>query len=233
MTTKKETSDAPFNIPIFTPENKTRLQNLYETYKKQITYGLGGIVVLLIAFYLYKNYFLKKKETEAQNMIFMAQDYFGKDSFELALNGKEESFYGFLDIIDDYKMTKTGRLARYYAGVCYMRTGDYEEALKHLKKFRTTSKLLKPVAIGLIGDAYSELESYNKAAKYYMKAAKSVSNKLTTPHYLSKAALVYEEMGSNKKALAAYEKLKKDFPESQEAMNADKYIGRIKARLGE
>jgi len=233
MTTKKETSDAPFNIPIFTPENKNRIQNLYDTYKKQITYGLGGIVVILVAIYFYKNMFLKKNEIEAQNMIFMAQDYFGKDSFELALNGKEESFYGFLDIIDDYKLTKTGRLARYYAGVCYMRLGDYEEALRHLKKFRTNSKLLKPVSTGLIGDAYSELESYNKAAKYYLKAAKSIENKLTSPLFYSKAALVYEEIGKDKKALKIYELIKSDFPESQEAMNADKYIGRIKARLNQ
>jgi len=233
MTSKKETSDAPFNIPIFTPENRTRLENFYENYKKQITYVLGAIVVVLVGIYVFKNLIVKKKEAEAQNMIFTAQNYFAKDSFELALNGKEESFYGFLDIIDEYKFTKTGRLARYYAGICYMRIGDYEEALRHLKKYHTSSKLLKPISIGIIGDAYSELEEYQKAAKYYLKAAKSVKNKLTSPLYYSKAALVFEELGKDKKAMHIYELIKEDFPESQEAINADKYIGRVKARLGE
>ncbi|HPD64964.1 MAG TPA: tetratricopeptide repeat protein [Bacteroidia bacterium] len=231
MAAKKETSDAPFNIPIFTPENKTRLENFYQTYKTYITYGLGGILVILIGFFAFKNFILKPKEKEAQDMIFMAQQYFEKDSFEIALNGKDESFYGFLDVIDDYKMTKTGRLAHYYAGICYLRLGQYEDALHHLKKFRTHSRMLRPVSIGVTGDVYSELGEYKKAAKYYVKAATCVKNKLTTPMFYAKAALVYEELEQYKKALKYYELLKEEFPTSQEGINADKFIGRVKAKL--
>lgn len=231
MAAKKEISEAPFNIPIFTPENKTRLENFYQSYKQYINYGLGGILVILIALLTFKNLIIKPKEKEAQDMIFMAQKYFAQDSFELALNGKDESFYGFLDVIDDYKMTKTARLAHYYAGICYLRLNNFEEALHHLKKFRTNSKMLKPISIGVTGDVYSELGEYKKAAKKYLKAARCSKNKLTTPLYYSKAALVFEELGNYKKALDCYQKIKDEFPTSQEGLNADKYIGRVKAHL--
>jgi len=232
MAKKKETSDAPFQIPIFTPENKSRIEHLYEKYKKEATIGLSAVLIILIGFYAYRNFILKPKEAEAQELIFMAENYFGQDSFELALNGVAESFYGFVDIIDDYKNTKTGNLARYYAGICYLRLGDYEEAITNLKKYKTKSRILKPVAYGAIGDAYSELEEYNKAVKFYNKAYKSSENKFTTPLYMVKAALVYEELEKYDKAIAIYETLKKDFKESQEAANVDKYLGRAKMKAG-
>ena len=49
----------------------------------------------------------------------MAEIYFEKDSFNLALNGDLNSA-GFIDIADDYSSTKTGKLANYYAGICYL-----------------------------------------------------------------------------------------------------------------
>ena len=233
MAKKKDTSDAPFQIPIFTSENKTRLENFYETYKQQATYVLSGILIILIGFYAYRNFVVKPKETEARDLIFMAEYYFGIDSFELALNGPpDQSFFGFLDIIDDYKSTKTGNLARYYAGICYMHLQDYDEAIRQLKKYRTKSRMLRPITYGAIGDAYSELEDYKQAVKYYVKAYKNNKNEFTTPLYMSKAALVYEELEQYNKAIEIYEAIKKDFKDTQEAANVDKYLGRVKMKAG-
>ncbi|MBC8342780.1 MAG: tetratricopeptide repeat protein, partial [Bacteroidetes bacterium] len=169
---------------------------------------------------------------QAQDLMFIAEDYFGKDSFELALNGSAESYYGFLDIIDEFKITPSGNLARYYAGICYLKLGDYEEALFHLKKFKTNSLMLKPIALGAIGDCYSELEEYDNALKYYMKAANASENTFTTPIFLMKAGAVLEHQDNYKKAIKVYERIKEDFKDSQEANNADKYIGRAKAHAG-
>ncbi|MFC2114561.1 tol-pal system YbgF family protein [Bacteroidota bacterium] len=229
---KTENTDAAFNIPIFTLENKTRLESFIETYKKQLTYVLGGILVVLLGFFGYRNYVIKPQEVQAQELMFMAEDYFGKDSFDLALNGQMESFYGFLDIIDEFKLTQSGNLAHYYAGICYIKLGDYEEALVHLKKFKTKSLMLRPVSYGAIGDCYSELEEYGKASKFYLKAADYSENKFTTPYFLMKAATILEEEGEYEKAISLYERIKTDFKETQEASNADKFIGRAKAKAG-
>ena len=44
------------------------------------------------------------------------------DSLNLALNG-DGNYLGFIDIAKSYKFTKTGNLANYGAGICYLHLG--------------------------------------------------------------------------------------------------------------
>ncbi len=231
---KKENPDAAFEIPIFTPENKDRVEEFFEKYKKQLTYGLGAIALVLLAFFGYKNLILKPKEKDARDLIFIAQNYFAQDSFQLALYGSnktDQSFYGFLDIIDEFGMTRTGNLAKYYAGLCYLHLNDNEEAIRYLKKYKTSSPILGPLKLGAIGDAYANMQEYEKAASYYMKAAKKSNNKFTTPFFYQKAGIVYEAIEKYDQALKIFKKIKEEFPKTQEGNNADKYIGRIEYKM--
>ena len=45
--------------------------------------------------------------------------------------------------------------------------------------------------------------------------------------YLLKAGVVAEKLGENAKALSFYEKIQDQYPQSMEAYDIDKYIGRI------
>jgi TolA-binding protein len=220
------------DIPIFTPENRTKLEHFIHEKKNILTYILSGVLLVILLFIAYKIFIVKPKEKEANELIYMAQMYFHKDSFDLALNGKEESFYGFQDIIDEFGGTSTGNLAKYYAGICYLRLGQYEDAIKYLKKFRTNSQEFKPLKFGDIGDAYSQLKEYDDAGKYYLKAAKAKKNSHTSPYFYIKAGLVYEKLEDFKKAKEIYQTIKDEYPKSQEANTADKYLGRVDARLG-
>ena len=232
--TKEKKSDKVeklLDIPIFTPENRGKLEHFIHEKKNLLSYILSGILLVILLFVAYKIFIVKPKEKEASELIFMAQMYFQKDSFELALNGKEESFYGFQGIIDEFGSTPTGNLAKYYAGICYLRLGEYEDAIKYLKKFRTNSEMIKPLKFGGIGDAYSQLKEYEDAVKYYIKAAEAKKNSFSTPYFYIKAGLVYEKLEDFKKAKEVYQKIKDEFPKTQEAGTADKYLGRVDARI--
>jgi len=85
------------------------------------------------------------------------------------------------------------------------------------------------LAIGLKGDAYVELKEVDKGAKLYMKAAGMSKNKLTAPIFLKKAGLAYEELKEYKDAISAYEKIKSDYSDAQEAQDIDKFIARATA----
>jgi tetratricopeptide (TPR) repeat protein len=146
----------------------------------------------------------------------------------LALNGNEK-FKGFEAIAEEYGASKAGNLAHYYAGICNLRTGQYESAIEHLEDFSTENLLIGPLAEGDIGDAYVELGDLDKGVNHYMKAARMTKNKLTSPVFLKKAGMVYEEKQSYVDALEAYQTIKKDFAESQEAQDIDKYIARATA----
>ncbi|MFI5220771.1 MAG: tol-pal system YbgF family protein [Bacteroidia bacterium] len=226
MTDKKE--NAELNLDKTIVETTHRVEDFYHKYKKQINYVLIGIVVVVAGYVSYERFYIAPMEEEGQKEIFRAQQYFEKDSFNLALKGNDK-FKGFEDIAHDYSGSKAGNLARYYAGICLLRTGKYEEAIEQLEKFSTGNKMVGPVATGAIGDAYVELGDLDKGVKHYLKAAKMSKNKLTAPVFYKKAGLVYEEKKDYAEALKVYKVIKEDFRESQEAGDIDKYIARATA----
>jgi hypothetical protein len=58
----------------------------------------------------------------------------------LSLNGSEGKF-GFLKIADEYSGTDAGNLAN-YAGIAYLNTGKYTEAIDYLSKFKSDDIVL-------------------------------------------------------------------------------------------
>ncbi len=207
----------------------TKTEQFIEDNQKIITYAIGVIVLVVLGYLGFNKFYMQPREKEAQSQMFMAEQYFEKDSFNLALNG-DGNYLGFLDIIDDYGMTKSANLARYYAGISYLRSGQYEDAIDQLGSFSTDDLVLGPVAEGAKGDAYLELGQKDKALKQYQKAASMTTNEFTTPIYLLKAGNLLESEGDLNKALALYKEIKEKFAESAEGRNIDKYIARIEVQ---
>jgi tetratricopeptide (TPR) repeat protein len=201
----------------------TRTEQFIEDNQKIITYTATGILAVVAIFLGVQKFYIKPQSAEAASVMFVAEQYFQKDSFNLALNG-DGNYLGFNDIISDYKFTKSAKLAHYYAGISYLHLGEFDEAISHLKKFSSDDKIVGSVALGAIGDAYVELGNVEKGASYYEKAASKSKNDFTAPIYLTKAAQAYEEVGKYSKALDLYNKIKNDFPKSQEARQVDKLI---------
>ena len=207
-------------------------EQFIEKNQKILTYVVGGVIVVILAFFGYNKYVMAPKEKAAEVAIFNAQQYFDQDSLDLALNGDGVNA-GFLEIIDDYGSTKEGNLAKYYAGICYFNMGEYEESIDYLKKFSSEDQMVSSMALGAIGDAYMQLGDADKAVDYYLKAARKNVNDFIAPAFLVKAGWTYEVMGNWQNALDTYESIKKDFPKTKEAREIDKYIARTKAQLGQ
>lgn len=208
----------------------TRTEQYVEENKKSLSIIIAVILGIVGVYLAYNKFLLEPKENEARSQIFRAEQYFEKDSFLLALEGDGDA-YGFIDIIDEYGITNTANLAHYYAGICYLRLNDYEEAIEHLKKFDSNDRIVSLIAMGAIGDAYVELDDLDEAISFYEEAVSKHKNEFITAIYLKKLGLVYEERDNYKKALAAYEKIKKEYPNSEEARDIDKYIQAAKMKL--
>ncbi len=170
-------------------------------------------------------------EKEAHGQMFVAEQYFEKDSFNLALNGDGNN-WGFLKIIDEYGATKAANLAHYYAGICFLQMGRFQKAIDQLDDFSSSDKLVGPVSEGAKGDAYLELGNKDKALKCYLKAANKKENEFVSPIYLLKAGGVCEAIGDYKKALDIYQDIKGKFPKSYEGRQIDKNIAKVKLLLG-
>ncbi|MCF6356993.1 MAG: tetratricopeptide repeat protein [Draconibacterium sp.] len=208
----------------------TQTEQFIEDNQNLITYIVGGVIIAVVAYLGFSKFYLQPKEDEALSQMFMAENYFEKDSFNLAING-DGNYLGFLDIIDDYGITKSANRAKYYTGIAYLHLGQYEEALDYLKDFDTDDLLLAPIAEGAQGDALLELGETDDALKHYQKAYSITDNELTTPIYMMKAAGLLESMDELEDALSLYEQIKEKYPTSTEGTNIDKFIARIKIKL--
>jgi len=210
-------------------ETLTKAELFIEEHQKNIAIVIGAIVVIVGAFLGYKNLYAAPREKQAQAQIFGAQQYFEKDSFKLALKGDGNN-PGFLTVIDEYSGTKAGNLAYYYAGICYLKTGDFNKAIENLENFSADDEFVAPIALGATGDCYLELGKTDKAIDYYIKASKKSENDMTTPLYLMKAGLASEIKGDFKGALEYYTTIKDKYKKSQQATEIDKYIARAELK---
>jgi tetratricopeptide (TPR) repeat protein len=145
------------------------------------------------------------------------------EKYSEALNGDEVNCIGFKEIVSDYGITASGNLASAYAGICYYKLGDYQNAVKYLSQFDGKDHYLTTSVVGLIGDCYAELGETQKALGYFEKAG-SQKNAVLSPVYLKKAGLAYESLGEPAKAVKCYTEIKNAYPTSQEATDIDKYI---------
>ncbi len=205
-------------------------EQFIEDNQKILTIIVAAIVIIIGGYLLLKRFYLMPLNKEAQSQMYVAQQYFERDSFRLALEG-DGNYLGFIDIMDEYRLTRAGKLARYYSGISYLQLGDYETAIDHLKKFKTKDVLIAPIATGAIGDAKVELGEMEEAVDWYLKAAKNYENEFTTPIYLLKAGEIFEKLGKYEHAFELYTRIEKDFPQSTEGRNIEKYITRTRLRM--
>ncbi len=194
----------------------------------KIVFGFVGVLIIVAGGFFGYRWWIDKQNTVAQQEMFQAVRYFEADSLDLAMKGTA-NVSGFETIINEYGMTPAGNLANYYAGVISLKQGKYSLAVFYLKDFKSSDLLVQARAYALLGDAYMEQNDFANAADSYHKASNYKPNKYFTPAYILKEALAYEKLNQNDKAIAAYDRLIKEFWDSQEVSNAKKFKARLES----
>ena len=209
-------------------EALSRTEQLIEQYQKPILLTVLIAVIVVSGILSLRHFYFVPKEAKAQAELFKGEFYFQADSFQVALNGNGGDYMGFEAIIDENGSTKAGNLAKAYAGISYMRMGEYEKAIKYLKEFSASDLLVSPAVIGAVGDCYVELGKVKEGISYFEKAAARGENELISPIYLKKAGIAYESLGDYASALKVYQQVKDNYATSMEAADIEKYIERVK-----
>lgn len=217
-------------------EGASKTEAWVEKNQKAILIFVGVVAISVLAYLGFQQFIQEPKETEAMNEMFQAQTYYeqalvasSKDSlFNLSLEGANGKF-GFLDIIDNYGGTNAANLAKYYAGIAYLNTGNYQEAIAQLDSFKASDDVVGPLAKGAIGDAFAQLNQYEDALKYYENAATMKANDVTTPRFLLKAGIIALNLGKTDVALKHFNAIADNYPKSPEASKATLYKGKAEA----
>lgn len=203
--------------------------------QKYILGVLGVIAVLTVGYLLFNRFVAEPKQISATDDLFVSQKNFQlavdatdvkkQDSlFALVMKGSEGK-QGMPAIADQYSGTDSGNLANYYAGIASLNLKKYDDAIKYLDKFSSKDAVVSALAIGAIGDAWSQKNDANKALDFYVKAANSTPNELTTPRFLMKAGQTAMTLGKKQDALKYFTEIKEKYDGAPEAQTIDALIG--------
>lgn len=215
-----------------------RARGFWAKYNKPISYIGSVIVILFVGWMIYKYMFKVPEQEKADKVVFVTQKYFAEfstatDSAKILLATKvlngDGTTPGALRIINEYSGTPAANLCEYYAGTCYLQLGQFAKSIKYLKDFDANgADQIKSRALGMMGDASAELNKNDDALDYYQKAA-NVNEKdtYTSSEFLFRAALFAQSIGKQKEAIDLFKKLKTEYPLTEKAADADKYLARL------
>ena len=146
--------------------NKTEF--FFEKNGRMLSYVFLGLLVLAALVFGYRALIVSPRAEKAAEMIAEAQYRFEDQNadYALALEG-DANGAGFLEVIEKYGSTPSGNLAKHYAGICYLKAGDLENAAKFLARYSPVKgipgALINAQNYGLQGDIAVEQKDYAKA----------------------------------------------------------------------
>jgi tetratricopeptide (TPR) repeat protein len=204
-------------------------EELIEQFKgnkvlKASTAVVGIIVLVVLLFLGYNRFIYEPNNEESKAMVAKGIMWMEKDSVQLAI---EEFEY----VASEYSGYQGAHIANYSLGNLYFEQGRYEDAISVLGEVQIDDTYMQTLAVGTIGDSYSELEDYESAVGHYIKAATRVENKETTPLFYFKAGLNSEKAGDYAKAKEYYEVIKNKYTTFGNTKGIEKYITRAGAKI--
>jgi tetratricopeptide (TPR) repeat protein len=202
------------------------ITNKYESNKKTINTVITVVLAAVVGFFAYQKLYSEPREAKAATALSYPQASFEVDSMQKALNG-DAQHPGFLKIMKKYSGTKAANLCNYYAGICYLKTGDAKNAIKYLEDFDGKGTAVASAAYGSLGDAYMETGNVKKGIENYNKATDNKDNEALNPIYLYRAGLAYEMDNKPEEAKKAYARVRDEYPQSMQARDVDRNLARL------
>lgn len=197
----------------------TKTERFVDENRKSLTYGVGGLAVLIMAVIGYQSFIVGPKEASAETEVWRSENYFELDSLNLAVFGDGYSA-GLEEVMMDHAGTPAAQRAAYRMGVYHRDAGDFESAIAAFEEVNVNDGVVQVLATGNIGDCYVELADYEGAQAAFKTAVSSASSSLAeavlAPMFLYKAALVEIELGDMAQAKSYLDRIVEDYPKSQQ-----------------
>ena len=197
----------------------TKTERFVDENRSTLTYGVGGLAVLILAVIGYQSFVVGPAEAAAETDAWRAENYFEMDSMSLAALGDGYAA-GLEEVMADHEGTAAGQRAAYRMGIYYRDAGDFEGAIAAFEEVNVGDDVVQVLAAGNIGDCYVELADYDAAQAAFNEAISLASSSLAedvlAPMFLYKGALVEIELGNNVQAKKHLDRIVEDYPTSQQ-----------------
>ncbi len=210
------------------PEAQKEDKGLMQKNLKKAGICCVAVVVLILLGVGY-NQFSKSRNAKAAVALYPCEQYFQAGDMDKALEGDGQDCIGLVQVAKKFGSTKSGNVAKLYAGLAYAQQDKMEDAKKYLEDFDAQDdEMISPASLLALGNVYVKLGDSEKGAATLVKAAKKADNNVISPLALVQAGEVYESLNQTDKALEQYELVKTQYRSSIQGGDIDKYIERAK-----
>lgn len=210
--------------------------------KRQILMGLGiGAVVAIAVFGFY--YYAAHENERAKDQLSQALRIYEAPvrganqsqgaapadelSFKTASEKYEKALAEFQKVIKDHPSRSSGKIARYYAGLCLnslKKTSEAVTMLEPLSRERSDYGALAQSALAAVYESSGDLA---KSAEIYQQIVNSTSPVTPKNVSLMHLARLYEEQNKTTEAARTYQQVVKEFPESPLVTEAEQKLKQI------
>ena len=204
-----------------------KVTSFYEANKRTISIALTALVVAVFAIVIYAKNRAdnNEKAVTALGAIFESYD---AGQFQTAVDGiPEKNVQGLRSIVDNYGNSASGDLARFYLASAYVQLGRSDEALKEFEDCSPPGELLAVARLSGIGSCYESRGKFKEAAGSFEKAATQYPKDASAAENLNNAARDYAQAGDRDKAIDLYKRIKKNYPTTAFAREADRFIAQL------
>jgi len=204
-----------------------KLTSFYEANKRNISIALTVIVLAVFAVVIY---FKNRSDNNEKAITALGAVFETYDSgqFQTAVDGiPEKNIQGLKAIVDNYGNSAAGDIARFYLASAYAQLGRYDESLKEFEDCSPSSELLSVARLSGIGSCYEAKGMFREAAGSFEKAATQYPKDISAAENLNSAARDYAQAGEKEKAIELYKRIKKNYPTTAFARDADRFIAQL------
>ena len=204
-----------------------RATTFYETNKKSISIAITVLVVAVFAVVIYMKNRSDNNE-KAITQLGLVYQFYDAGQYQTALDGiPEKNVPGLRSIVENYGNSRTGDVARFYLANALYNTGAYDEALRQFEECSPSDPLIDASRLAGIAACQEAKGEHRKAAEYFEKAATKHGKDINAAENLNNAARNYGQAGEKEKAIELYKRIKKNYPTTTFAREADRFIARL------
>ncbi|MBM4166604.1 MAG: tetratricopeptide repeat protein [Ignavibacteria bacterium] len=199
----------------------------YYAYQKNVTTAVIAVLTIVGALWYY-SYHVRSNNERASAELGKVYSLYDNGQFKEAIEGNPDNkIPGLKSLVENYDGTDAGEIAELYLANAYSMTNDYENALKHFERCNVSDARLKAAVLAGIASCKELQKNYREAAEHYRKAAALSGVSVATPEYIFYAANNFALCGEKETARELYKRLKKEFPQSQQARDIDRFLEAI------
>lgn len=227
--TNKKELEGKETVEVFKDLDRGALdtERFIEKHAKTLLTVFGALVVLVLGYFAYQQFYIGPKNEEATLSYLAAQKNLADGKEELALGGKTAANPGYLGTYNEYSGTKVGKLSAYNAGLLKFKEGKYQEAFDLLDKFSSDNKTLMALKYGAMADCQANLNKSDDALSLLDKASSVSDDPYTSYYFTRKAGLVSLALKKNAEAKKYFSAIEEKYQDYDNGMS-DSYIEMVK-----